>query len=88
MRRLIFGLFIVVSSLVSAFSLAYTGADVDMANSLALSGIIVDQSANPTKYRLDDTITRQEVIGMTLKFQGILLPTNYTCKGYFTDAIF
>lgn len=68
--------------------LAYTSADVAIANGLADANIIVDQRTNPDKYRLDDSISRQEVIGMTLKLKNVALPNNYTCKGYFTDATF
>lgn len=59
---------------------AYTSADVAIANGLADANIIVDQRTNPDKYRLDDSITRQEVIGMTLKLKNVALPNNYTCK--------
>lgn len=61
-------------------SLAYTPADVATANSLAAANIIVDQRTNPDAYRLDDHISRQEVIGMTLKLKNVALPNNYTCK--------
>lgn len=60
--------------------LAYTSADVAIANGLADANIIVDQRTNPDKYRLDDSISRQEVIGMTLKLKNIALPSNYICK--------
>ena len=59
---------------------AYTSADVAIANGLADANIIVDQRTNPDKYRLDDSISRQEVIGMTLKLKNVALPNNYTCK--------
>jgi len=55
------------------------------ANSLADQGIITKQTID-TKYRLDDKILRQEVIGMALKIKGITLPENYQCKKYFADA--
>lgn len=75
--------------LLSTFcAFAYTSADVAIANGLADADIIVDQRINPDKYRLDESISRQEVIGMTLKLKNIALPNNYTCKGYFTDATF
>ncbi len=75
--------------LISPLSLlAYTSEDTAIANNLADANIIVDQRSTPDKYRLDDSISRQEVIGMTLKLKGIALPNNYVCKGYFTDAIF
>ena len=85
-----FSIFFVVCtlSLVLSEVYAYTNADVATANSLADANIIVDQRTNPAKYRLDDSISRQEVIGMTLKLKNVALPNNYTCKGYFTDATF
>ncbi|MCB9807273.1 hypothetical protein H6768_05345 [Candidatus Peribacteria bacterium] len=88
MRPIFSGSLIAISSLIVFSSFAYTTTDIEIANSLADAGIIVDQRTNPVAYRLDDTITRQEVIGMTLKLKGVALPSNYTCKGYFTDAIF
>lgn len=59
---------------------AYTAADVTIANGLADTNIIVDQKENPDKYRLDDSISRQEVIGMTLKLKNVALPSTYDCK--------
>lgn len=88
MRQLLSRSMLVVSGIVCLSAFAYTSEDVAIANGLADANIIVDQRSTPDKYRLDDTITRQEVIGMTLKLKGIALPNNYVCKGYFTDAIF
>jgi hypothetical protein len=88
MRQSLSRSLLVVSGFVCLSAFAYTSEDTAIANSLADANIIVDQRANHAAYRLDDTITRQEVIGMTLKLKGIALPNNYTCKGYFTDAIF
>ena len=64
---------------------AYTMTDFDTAKYLADNGIITPQTT-ATKYRLDDNILRQEVIGMALKIKGVTLPENYTCKKYFADA--
>lgn len=66
----------------------YTSDDVAIANSLADADIIVPHKNNLDAYRLDETIARQEVIGMTLKLKGVALPLTYDCKGYFTDATF
>jgi hypothetical protein len=52
---------------ISFSALAYENTDITNANSLASQNIVVDQSQNPEKYRLDDKILRQEVIGMALK---------------------
>ncbi len=69
-------------------SLAYTTEDVTRADLLAREGVIVDQSANPSAYRIDDFVLRQEVVGMALRTANIELPENYSCQGYFTDATF
>lgn len=68
--------------------LGYTSEDSAMANRLADADIIVSHKNNLDAYRLDDTVTRQEVIGMSLKLRGVALPSNYSCKGYFSDATF
>ena len=75
---------IVLLSACSVF--AYQDADITTANSLASQNIIVDQSQSPDKYNLDAKILRQEVIAMALKFKGITLPENYSCKGYYSDT--
>lgn len=68
-------------------TLAYTSEDTTNARALAEADIIVDHE-NHADFRLDDAITRQEVIGMTLKLKWVALPTEYDCKGYFSDANF
>ncbi len=77
-------IFLILSLCLFVFSLdevyAYTSADVAIANGLADANIIVDQRTNPNNYRLDASISRQEVIGMTLKLKNVALPNNYTCK--------
>ena len=68
---------------------AYTQSDVTRANFLAQSGIIVDRSYDPSLYRLDDSILRQEIVGMMIKANtSLVVPNNYTCKGYYADAKF
>lgn len=64
---------------------AYTSSDASNATFLAEQGIIMSQSSTKW-YRLDDTITRAEAIGIALKIKWITLPNNYTCKNYFIDA--
>ena len=64
---------------------AYNSEDISNAHYLADQQIVVKQTTD-SKYRLDDKILRQEVIGMALKVKGITLPENYTCKKYFADA--
>lgn len=41
-----------------------------------------------TKYRLDDTISRQEVVGIALKISDIPVASDHVCKGYFSDTTF
>lgn len=54
---------------------------------LAEMGLIVDQK-DPTLYRLDDAMLRQELLGTALKVSGVTLPSEYACRGYFSDAKF
>lgn len=78
---------LLLSSLVltSIVAFAYTQTDVSNANFLAEKGVITKQS-DETRYRLDDTITRAEVVGIALKIKWTSLPANYQCKKYFTDV--
>jgi len=39
-----------------------------------------------TLYRLDDFITRQEVLGIALKLKGVTLPDAYVCRDFFRDT--
>jgi hypothetical protein len=79
---------LLLSSLIvtSVFAFAYTQTGVDHANFLAEKGIVTKQS-DPKNYRLDDYITRAELVGISLKLKGIPLPENYQCKKYFSDVI-
>ena len=72
-------------AIISAYSFAYTDLDVSNAQYLADQKLITKQSSE-AKFRLDDTITRAEVVGMALKIQWKTLPENYTCKNYFSDV--
>lgn len=80
---------LLLSSLVatSIVALAYTQTDVGNATYLAEKNIITKQIYE-TKYRLDDSITRAEVVGIALKMRGEALPESYTCKNYFSDVKF
>jgi hypothetical protein len=80
MKKLLLSFVFCILYFVLSEAQAYTSADVELANSLADADIIVDQSMNPSAYRLDDSISRQEVIGMTLKLKNVALANNYTCK--------
>ncbi len=79
---------LLLSSLIvsSVVAFAYTQTGVDHANFLAEKGIVTKQS-DPKNYRLDDYITRAELVGISLKLKGTTLPENYQCKKYFSDVI-
>lgn len=64
MKKLLFSSLI----LTSVFTFAYTQTDVDNATYLSGEGIITSQSTT-AGYRLDDTITRAEAIGIALKIK-------------------
>lgn len=49
---------------------AYTNSDVKTANFLADKSIVVDKSSSPIDYRLDDTITRREMLKIMMKLSG------------------
>ncbi len=66
--------------------MAYTSNDLSNAELLAQKNIITLQQSE-AGYRLDDNITRAEVIGIALKIKGIYLPEDYKCKKYFSDTI-
>lgn len=75
-------------SLVPAISLfAYTSEDVDNAELLVEAGIITEQ-ADAAGYRLDATISRQEMVGIALRLAGHTPPVDYVCKWYYKDAKF
>ena len=56
----------ILTSIISAFG--YSSNDISNAEFLAEQGIITSQPATKS-YRLDDTITRAEVIGIALKLK-------------------
>lgn len=37
-------------------------------------------------YRLDDSLVRQEALGIIAKMANLYLPSTYSCRGYFTDT--
>lgn len=72
--------------LIPFLGIAYTSTDVSNAVFLAEKGIITLQSSEKG-YRLDDRITRAEVIGIALKIKGTTLPEDYKCRKYFSDTV-
>jgi hypothetical protein len=79
-------LFSVLCIVSFGISFAYNTSDEANAEFLADKWIIVRHPGGSFLYRLDDTITRAEVIGMALKIKWITLPNDYTCKNYFSDV--
>ena len=63
----------------STFSFADLANDLYNANYLASKNII-EQQFLIANYRLDDNITRAEVVGIALKIYDIKLPESYSCK--------
>jgi hypothetical protein len=65
---------------------APTPLETTIADTLAAYGIIVDQAKSPAGYRLGDTISRAEAVGVALKVAEVHLPEKYFCKNYFRDV--
>ncbi|USN57965.1 MAG: hypothetical protein H6767_06510 [Candidatus Peribacteria bacterium] len=56
------GLAVVLSTVSPIAGVSAAATEMEAANQLAALGVIVDQSANPSDYRLGDTITRREML--------------------------
>ncbi len=78
---------IVAFSLASIFLVsgvsAYTNAQKDAANYLAQKSIIVNHQDDVPAYRLDDTITRREMLKVMMNLSG--KDVSDTCSGKFSD---
>ena len=70
----------------SISTMAFTAVDVSTAQLLADQNMITNHFNNPMAYRLDDTITRAEAVGIALKVSGATLPEKYSCQKYFEDV--
>lgn len=77
-------LFVVLSFWFLLSVYAYNSTDTQSANYLAGKGYIVDNSANPDEYRLEDNITRKEIMKVIAKL-GWVTPAE-KCDGKFTDV--
>ena len=71
----------------SALAATTVYSDEAAANKLAQLGIIVNKSATPTEYRLNDTVLRQEAVKVVAGALGGILENeaSYTCTGAFSD---
>lgn len=83
----IFSFVFSVSLWILPLSYAYTSDDAARANLIAQAGLIVSHE-DIASFRLDDFMLRQELIGTALKLAWIELPSEYQCRGYFSDARF
>lgn len=73
-----------VSSVFTTGVSAYSTSEIEAANTLAQAGVIVDQSANPAAYNLDQNVLRQEIAAVARGIAGLDKKT--TCDGVFTDV--
>jgi hypothetical protein len=70
---------------------AYTNAQLEAANTLAASGVIVDHSNDPMAYNMDQTVLRQEIAavarGVFEADHGVAINTAKvdTCTDAFDD---
>lgn len=72
----------------SPLTQATTSLEATIADTLASYDIIVNNSKNPAQYRLADTITRAEAIGVALRVGDVALPEKYFCKNYYRDVAY
>ena len=77
---------VVLFCFLTPLSQAITPLESTIVETLASYKIIVDNSKNPENYRLSESITRAEAIGVALSVGDIQLPENYFCKDYFGDV--
>ncbi len=67
-------------------SQGYTELELQIANNFAKKGIIIDYSKNPELYRLNENITRSELMAIALKIKGVKLPDEFVCQGKYADV--
>lgn len=81
-------LFLILTTFVvsGSYLLAYSEWDIIYAQYLAHESIVTSRD-RIADFRLDDTILRQEVIGMALKLKGVSFSKDYNCKQYYTDVM-
>ena len=61
---------VVLTAIGSATGVQAAYTNLDAANKLAGLGVVVDQSTNPSAYRLADTVQRQEALKIMMKLSG------------------
>ncbi|NUJ97894.1 S-layer homology domain-containing protein [Candidatus Gracilibacteria bacterium] len=83
MKKIFVFFFILTFGLFST-SYAEENNEIVSANFLASKGFISDNSNNPTNYRLNETITRKEMIKIVVKVAG--LEVEEKCEKKFSDV--
>lgn len=73
-----------VSSVFTTGVSAYSTSEIEAANTLAQAGVIVDQSANPAAYNLDQNVLRQEIAAVARGIAG--LPKDTVYSNVFSDV--
>jgi hypothetical protein len=56
--------------LITASAVAYTNTEIKSAQFLADKSFIVNYDSQPSQYRLDDTISRKEIMKIIAKIDG------------------
>jgi len=69
-----------IASAAVSTSVGYTEIELQIANNFAKKGIIIDYSKNPELYRLNENITRSELMAIALKIKGVKLPDEFVCQ--------
>jgi hypothetical protein len=75
---------LIVGCMIIVPSFSYTTLESSVADYLAQKNIIQDHRSEVSKYRLNDKISRQEVVALAMKISGIT--ANGSCQGYFADV--
>ncbi len=71
----------VIFSLISPIAWANassTYVELEAANKLASMNVINDNSATPSKYRLEDTISRREILKIMMRLKNYHVPWAFT----------
>jgi hypothetical protein len=75
---------VVLSTVGSVAGVSAAFGQLDAANKLASLNVIVDNSTNPSAYRLADTVQRQEALKVMMKLSGLAVSEG-ACTSPFAD---
>lgn len=76
---------VIASTNVTQIQSSHFSTPVDAANTLARLRIIMDYSANPSNYRVDQVIIRQEYLKIMLSAMKLIPAASYQCQNIFSD---